>query len=128
MKKIKPLPGNEITLQALSGKFCRPWTNQYSWKIDAASREIYYRINCCCCCCCCLGGREMILAGDLLLSTTAGVNEYRPRFMRRRCADLEAIYRDNQTDDSSSNVEYTGWAKKVNPKCSTHNFVKYWPI
>jgi len=22
----------------------------------------------------------------------------------------------------------TGWAKKVNPKCSTHNFVKYWPI
>jgi len=23
---------------------------------------------------------------------------------------------------------YTGWAKKVNPKCSTHNFVKYWPI
>ena len=23
---------------------------------------------------------------------------------------------------------YTGWAKKVNPKCSTHNFIKYWPI
>ena len=23
---------------------------------------------------------------------------------------------------------YTGWAKKMNPKCSTHNFVKYWPI
>ena len=23
---------------------------------------------------------------------------------------------------------YTGWAKKVNPKYSTHNFVKYWPI
>ena len=23
---------------------------------------------------------------------------------------------------------HTGWAKKVNPKCSTHNFVKYWPI
>ena len=22
----------------------------------------------------------------------------------------------------------TRWAKKVNPKCSTHNFVKYWPI
>jgi len=22
----------------------------------------------------------------------------------------------------------TGWVKKVNPKCSTHNFVKYWPI
>ena len=22
----------------------------------------------------------------------------------------------------------TGWAKEVNPKCSTHNFVKYWPI
>ena len=21
-----------------------------------------------------------------------------------------------------------GWAKKVNPKCSTHNFVKCWPI
>ena len=25
-------------------------------------------------------------------------------------------------------LEITGWAKKVNPKCSTHNFVKYWPI
>jgi len=23
---------------------------------------------------------------------------------------------------------YTGWAKKVNPKCSTYNFIKYWPI
>jgi len=23
---------------------------------------------------------------------------------------------------------HTGWAKKVNPKCSAHNFVKYWPI
>jgi len=23
---------------------------------------------------------------------------------------------------------YTAWAKKVNPKCSTQNFVKYWPI
>ena len=23
---------------------------------------------------------------------------------------------------------YTGWAKKVNPKYSTHNFVKCWPI
>jgi len=23
---------------------------------------------------------------------------------------------------------YTGWAKKVNPKWSTHNFVKYRPI
>ena len=25
-------------------------------------------------------------------------------------------------------LKITGWAKKVNPKCSTHNFVKYWPI
>jgi len=25
-------------------------------------------------------------------------------------------------------IHYTEWAKKVNPKCSTHNFVKYWPI
>ena len=23
---------------------------------------------------------------------------------------------------------YTGCAKRVNPKYSTHNFVKYWPI
>jgi len=23
---------------------------------------------------------------------------------------------------------HTGWAKKVNPKRSTHKFVKYWPI
>ena len=23
---------------------------------------------------------------------------------------------------------YTGWSKKVNPKCSKHNFIKYWPI
>ena len=29
---------------------------------------------------------------------------------------------------SSGLDRYTGWAKKVNPKCSTHNFVKYWPI
>jgi len=25
-------------------------------------------------------------------------------------------------------METIGWAKKVNPKCSTHNFAKYWPI
>jgi len=24
--------------------------------------------------------------------------------------------------------KYTVWAKKVNPKCAIHNFVKYWPI
>jgi len=27
-----------------------------------------------------------------------------------------------------STIHNAGWAKKVNPKCSTHNFVKYWPI
>jgi len=25
-------------------------------------------------------------------------------------------------------ISYTGWTKKVNPKCSTHNVIKYWPI
>ena len=34
--------------------------------------------------------------------------------------------RPNNNDDY--NGSYTGWAKKVNFKCSTHNFVKYWPI
>jgi len=33
------------------------------------------------------------------------------------------------TSDDEPRKRYTGWAKKkVNPKCSTHNFVKYWPI
>jgi len=32
------------------------------------------------------------------------------------------------SSDISQPYTTTGWAKKVNPKCSTHNFVKYWPI
>ena len=52
----------------------------------------------------------------------------------RRCSHIDGqlvrlrIFLQQATEHTACRSVYAGWAKKVNPKCSTHNFVKYWPI
>jgi len=49
-------------------------------------------------------------------------NEHTPTVYVHTCINLIIVL------NALKQQHIQGGPKKVNPKCSTHNFVKYWPI
>ena len=56
------------------------------------------------------------------------INEYWQQFIKGCTGTTLRLKKWDTSECLIFSIDYTGWAKKVNHKCSTHNFVKYWLI
>ena len=68
-----------------------------------------------------------IVFSSVCLCVCLSVNTLTPEWLEISSQNVQGIILWS-TGLTSSKNGYTGWAKKVNPKRSTRNFVKYWPI
>jgi len=91
-----------------------PTTHRLVAELVARSLCVTALISICCCVC------ENILR-------IIAMRKDRVRRYRKVLAFLDRCSDDFTASFVTTVEKYTGCAKKVNPKCCTHNFVKYWP-